>query len=200
MTRLEQALVQLGRDIEQLGFSWALIGGLAVSAIAEPRTTKDVDVVVAVTGDSEAEAFVRQLQNRGYSILPNGIHERKDSHRLALVQFRSPIEAEGGIRVDLFFAWSLIEREIVAGAWRYSVEGGFEAPTAALGDLLALKLQAGRPRDHEDAKALLREASATDLEKARASLRLMRERGSDDARDLEAELLRLQEEAAAPPL
>ena len=53
-------------DFEVLGLRWALVGGLAVSARAEPRTTRDVDVAVAVNDDAGAEAAVLALRHRGY--------------------------------------------------------------------------------------------------------------------------------------
>jgi len=39
----------------------ALVGGLAVSARAEPRLTRDVEVAVAVAGDAEAEPLMQAL-------------------------------------------------------------------------------------------------------------------------------------------
>jgi hypothetical protein len=39
MSRLEDALAQAARDLDALGARWAVIGGLAVSARAEPRLT-----------------------------------------------------------------------------------------------------------------------------------------------------------------
>ena len=46
----------------------ALVGGLAVSARAEPRFTRDVDLAVAVVSDDEAERLVSRLVTRGYRI------------------------------------------------------------------------------------------------------------------------------------
>ena len=41
--------------------SFALIGGLAVSARTEPRFTRDADFAVALAGDAEAEALMNAL-------------------------------------------------------------------------------------------------------------------------------------------
>ncbi len=49
--RLAEAFVRLQGDLKAIGASWALVGGLAVSARAEPRTTRDIDVAVAVGDD-----------------------------------------------------------------------------------------------------------------------------------------------------
>jgi hypothetical protein len=51
------------------GRSAVLVGGLAVSVRAEPRFTRDADLVVAVDSDIEAEAMVRSFLVRGYRVL-----------------------------------------------------------------------------------------------------------------------------------
>jgi hypothetical protein len=42
---LEAALRRVSADLTRPDVQWALIGGFAVSARAEPRFTRDVDVV-----------------------------------------------------------------------------------------------------------------------------------------------------------
>lgn len=68
MNVAEAALRQAAADLNAAGASWAVIGGFAVGARAEPRFTRDVDVAVAVTGDTEAEQLVHRLQVRGYVV------------------------------------------------------------------------------------------------------------------------------------
>lgn len=48
-------------DLDRRGLEWALVGGFAVSARAEPRFTRDVDVAVAVEDDHAAEVLVNGL-------------------------------------------------------------------------------------------------------------------------------------------
>jgi len=81
MNLLEAALRHIVSDLDALGVRWAIVGGLAVSARAEPRTTRDVDVAVAVTCDEEAEAVVHALQGRGY--LVRSVVEHAGRKRLA---------------------------------------------------------------------------------------------------------------------
>lgn len=62
MTPLESALRAIAAGLDRRGLRWALVGGLAVSARAEPRTTRDVDVLFASSGiepevASEAESI-----------------------------------------------------------------------------------------------------------------------------------------------
>jgi hypothetical protein len=60
-SHLEQVVRDAGEALEALGFEWALVGGLAVSARAEPRFTRDVDLAVSVVADRQAEALIREL-------------------------------------------------------------------------------------------------------------------------------------------
>lgn len=51
MNLIEAALRRTVIDLGRLGRGWALVGGFAVAARAEPRFTRDVDVPVAVEDD-----------------------------------------------------------------------------------------------------------------------------------------------------
>ncbi len=53
-TTLYEALRHVCADLESITSAYALVGGLAVSARAEPRTTRDVDLAVSVADDREA--------------------------------------------------------------------------------------------------------------------------------------------------
>ena len=55
MNGLTRALEGIATRLQAAQRRWALVGGFAVSARAEPRTTRDIDVAVAVTDDSDAE-------------------------------------------------------------------------------------------------------------------------------------------------
>jgi len=56
---IEAALRRIAVDLDARGRHWALVGGLAVSARAEPRTTRDVDVVVERALTDLLDAFLR---------------------------------------------------------------------------------------------------------------------------------------------
>ena len=70
MIRLQSALIRLAADLRALGVNWALVGGWAVSARAQPRTTEDLDIVVTVSGDREAERIAFSLRSRWDLYLP----------------------------------------------------------------------------------------------------------------------------------
>lgn len=191
MTLVEAALGRLEADLAFLGARWALIGGLAVGVRSEPRNTRDVDAVVAVAKDEEAERLVFAIQARGYRVAA-GI-EQTAAKRLSTVRLIPPGEpGRAGVLADLLFASSGIEPEIVAAAERLEVAEGLVVPVATIAHLLALKVLAGRPLpDQLDIQQLLRWASPSDVEMARISLALIRERGFDRGKELEPMLDRL---------
>lgn len=143
MSRIEAVLRRAARDLESLGRRWALIGGLAVSARTEPRFTRDVDVVIQVSDDADAEELVRRLNAQGYRIL--GIVEQEAAARLATARLVPGGENEGTALVDLLFASSGIEAEVVAGADVLEVLPGLRVPVATVGHLIALSSGPGRP-------------------------------------------------------
>src|SRR5207249_2288205 len=73
-------------DLDSLGLRFALVGGLAVGARSEPRFTRDVDFVVAVDRDDEAEKVVYALSRHGYSV--DAVIEHRSARRLATARLR----------------------------------------------------------------------------------------------------------------
>ena len=200
MQRLRAALIRLRSDLLASRAEWALIGRLAVSARAEPRTTRDLDVAVSVSGDAAAEAIVRFFLNHGYQVEDQLEHE--DTGRLATMRFRVPGEEAGGVVADLLFASSGIEPELVAAAETLEVMPGLFMPVARTGHLLALKVLAldlehpeWRPQDLADIRELLRVADKEEVQRARHGLDLVTRRGFDRSRDDQPQELRAEFEA-----
>ncbi len=162
------------------------VGGLAVSARTEPRTTRDVDIAVAVDDDSAAGGLIFALQQRGYSVVT--VIEQQALGRLATVRLEPPGTRIAGALVDLLFASSGIEPEVITAAEPLEVVRGVHAPVASVGHLVAMKLLAGddeeRPQDAVDVRALLRQATSRDLEVARAAILTIERRGTNRGRDL----------------
>jgi len=148
---LEAALRRIATDLERHGRRWALVGGFAVSARAEPRFTRDIDAAVVVDDDADGEHLVRLLLADRYRVLASV--EQDETGRLATVRLSSPLSG-GDVVVDLLFASSGIEPEIVAAAETTEVVPGLRLPIATTGHLIALKLLARddleRPQDLAD--------------------------------------------------
>jgi hypothetical protein len=192
VTSLEAALRQIHIDLTEARVDFALVGGLAVSARTEPRFTRDADLAVAVANDAQAEALIHRLRARGYDV--EAIVEQDAVGRLATVRLTRSIEPHAPV-VDLLFASSGIEPEIVVEAESIELLPSLTIGLARVGHLIALKVLSRddirRPQDLVDLRALLRVTSAGELARARESLGLITARGYHGGRDLTSEMERL---------
>jgi hypothetical protein len=93
--------------------------------------------------------------------------------------------------IDLLFASSGIENEVVGSATRLEVLPRLSAPVATTGHLIALKILAGRNQDLTDLGMLIPAASAQDLDMAREAVRLIQARGFNREQDVVADLDKL---------
>ena len=183
VTAFEATVRQAASDLDELGLRWAMVGGLAVSSYTTPRFTRDVDFVLALSDDAAAEAVIHQLGSRGY--VPQEIVDHEYLDRLSTVRL---VPQATGVAVDLLFASSGIEEEIVAAATAIAILPDFAVPVASLGHLIALKVLAGRHQDVLDLDSLLAEASAEDLTTAREAVLLITTRGFNRDQDIIAAL------------
>lgn len=175
MQSVDAVLRQAAADLDAIGARWAVVGGLAVAFRSEPRFTKDVDLAVAVADDAEAEGIVNRLQVRGYALA--SLVEQDYVNRLATARLVRPEAGTSSAFIDLLFANSGIEDEIVRRADLLEVLPDVFMPVASIGHLIALKALAGRHQDLTDLGYLISAASDADLGEARASAALIEERG-----------------------
>ncbi|HXD98119.1 MAG TPA: nucleotidyl transferase AbiEii/AbiGii toxin family protein [Candidatus Acidoferrum sp.] len=193
MNGLEAILRAVALDLADFRLRWALVGGLAVSARTEPRFTRDVDLVIAVRGDRDAEQAVHALQGRGYRV--HALVEQEAAGRLATARLVPRGEDESGVVLDILFASSGIEPEIAESAEVLEILPGLHVPVASVGHLLALKLLSRddrtRPQDHVDLVQLLRVARPGDIVAARHAVALIHSRGFQRDRDLPRDLEQL---------
>jgi hypothetical protein len=186
MNALERALREfLVARPSQIGI--ALVGGLAVSARTEPRFTRDLDFAVAFASDAEAEQYVLLLRHAGYELA--AALEQVERTRLSTVRLR---RGGTGPLIDLLFAATGIENEIVAAAEPLEIANGVTTEVAQVGHLIAMKLIARddklRPQDRADLLALSKVADEIEWERAAAAVRLVETRGFHRNRDLVAAL------------
>ena len=149
-----------------------------------------MDVVVAVIDDRAAEQNVHDLVADGYRLLASV--EQNAVGRLATVRL-GPVA--GDVVVDVLFASSGIEPEIVRSAEAIEILPGLVVPVARTGHLIALKLLArddeSRPQDLADLRSLHEVATREDVDLARSAIHLITERGYHRDRDLAAALTAL---------
>jgi len=189
VTSLESALHRITTDLNRSNTDFALIGGLAVSVRTEPRFTRDADFAVACTSDGEAETLIRGLRASGYEVA--AIVEQEAVRRLATVRLIIADDAEGPV-IDLLFASSGIEREVVGAGEPIELLPGLIVKVARIEHLIALKVLSRdddrRPQDFVDLRALLRAATGEDVARAREALRLIEMRGYHRGRELATQL------------
>jgi len=181
----ELALAAICSELVRLGRRFALVGGLAVSVRAEARFTRAVDIVVLVADDSEAESLTYELRLAGYTAVASVEHETQ--HRLSTVRLMSP----SGVKVDLLFASSGIEAEIVDRATPIDFGDAGSVPVANAEELLAMKILSmtnTRLQDRIDAQRLLQFTPEIDIARVREQLARITDRGYAREQDLEAKL------------
>ena len=100
--------------------------------MAEPAPELALAAILA--DDAEAELLIYDLRSAGYSAVASVEHETQ--HRLATVRLMS----SSRVKVDLLFASSGIEKEIVAGATPIDLGTAGTVPVASAEDLLAMKI------------------------------------------------------------
>jgi nucleotidyltransferase AbiEii toxin of type IV toxin-antitoxin system len=184
-TVIDRALAAIAHDVSGAGHGYALVGGLAVSVRAEVRFTRDVDIAVAVADDRGAEALVRSLSALGYKAVATVEDETRN--RLSTARLLSPL----GVKIDLLFASSGIEEDIVARASPVDLPGVGSIAVARAEELLAMKVLSmsdTRLQDRIDARNLLRDNPDLDLDAVRECLRRIRALGFDRGQDLAGKL------------
>lgn len=190
---LLEALDAAEAVLDELGHDWCVVGGLAVAARTPARFTVDVDLAVAVSTDAQAEAVTMAFLARGFALVAALEHET--TGRLASVRLqRGP-----GEEVDLMFALTGIEPEIVADAIAIELLSNRVARTATIGHLVATKVLSAddhRPRDAQDLLALLAQADDRELARAERALRHIEQAGAGRGRDLLSDLRSWRDRAA----
>lgn len=126
-----------------------LIGGQAVLLHGEPRLTQDIDVTLGLSPD-HLDKVLAACRRAGFEPLPS------DLTRFVRETFVLPVEdRDTGIRIDFIFSTTPYEAQAIRRAVRVEVAGEL-VPFASGEDLLLHKLFAGRPRDLEDARGVVR--------------------------------------------
>jgi predicted nucleotidyltransferase len=158
--------------------------------------TRDCDFAVSVDNDQEAEDLIRALATSGYVAIT--LVEQEKTGRLATARLQ--LAADEGRFVDLLFASSGIEPEVVDQATVEPISRSVSLPVASVGHLMAIKLLARddrrRPQDADDLSNLRDIATAADWDTAADAVALIMERGYARGRDLTGSLKLLRTKGA----
>jgi hypothetical protein len=133
--------------LEEQGVRYLVIGGLAVVAVGEPRTTADADAIVFLS-PSEAETLIGLAANAGFELQP-----AVEQQRLATtgtLRFR-----RGKFQIDLITASLPFEEAAFQRACHHELFG-VSLPFPSPEDLILFKVLAGRDKDMLDAIGVVR--------------------------------------------
>lgn len=129
------------------GVRHLVIGGLAVGAIGEARTTGDVDVI-GFASPEDAEALILKAVAAGFEVRPDVEHERL--HATGTLRFR-----HGPFQLDIILASLPFEEAAYARAMKKRLFGRL-VPLPTPEDLILFKILAGRDKDILDAVGVAR--------------------------------------------
>jgi hypothetical protein len=133
--------------LEGSGIRHLVIGGLAVGAIGEARTTGDVDVV-GFASPEDAEALITKATEAGFNLRPEVEHERL--RETGTLRFR-----HGPFQLDIILASLPFEEVAYARAVKKRLFGRL-VPLPTPEDLILFKVLAGRDKDILDAIGVAR--------------------------------------------
>ena len=185
-----ELLSALSAALSELRATWYLFGAQAAIVWGRPRLTADIDVTVRLEPE-DPERLVRTLQARGFSLR---VGDADDFiRRTRVFPF---LHVASGMPLDIVLAGPGLEDLFLSRA-RPITMAGVVVPVISPEDLIATKILAGRPKDIEDVRGILRERLPDlDIELVRSTLALLQDAlaQSDLLPAFERELTRRQEE------
>ena len=148
-------LRQAWEILKELRVPAALMGGLALAHWGHIRSTQDVDLLIALSGQ-RPQALLSRLATAGYRSRLRDPVIRLDA--AAFIQlFYEPPGAVLEIQIDLLLAESEFHRQAVDRRVKVPDSAlGFHLDVVSCEDLIILKLIAGRVIDRLDAGELLK--------------------------------------------
>ena len=157
-----ELLARLGRGLDAAGLPYMVIGGQAVLLHGEPRLTRDVDVTLG--------AGLERLDDLLRALTPMGLRPLVDPADFTRRTLVLPCEDPAtGLRVDFILSFTPYEHAAIARALAVTV-GGATVRFATAEDLVVHKILAGRPRDLEDVRGVLRKTPGLEAGRVRAAL------------------------------
>jgi hypothetical protein len=160
---LEEALEALSDGLTACQAPWMVIGGIAVIARGVRRFTTDIDA--AVRGDAvSVQSVLKTLAEFDVRPRIEDAQAFAEANLVLLLRHQAT-----GVDLDVSLAWSAFEHDALATA-TITAFGSVRAPMCTPESLVVFKAIAGRPKDVEDAEALL--ALYPDIDRARVRRRV----------------------------
>ncbi len=157
---LSQALHDLSSWFATEQVAYTSIGGIAVSLVAQPRVTQDIDAVIWLD-DSRWQAFLSS--GEGFGVVPR-ISEPLEfarRNRVLLLEHQPT-----GISIDLSCGALPFEQEMIERAMTIEI-GQTTIKVATPEDLVVMKAVANRPKDLADIASIISTNDKLDQERIR---------------------------------
>ena len=125
-----------------------IIGGIAVSLLARPRTTQDIDVL-SLMDESSWKNFLKTGIQFGFTARIKNVLAFARKNRVLLLRHK-----KSGVNIDISFGSLPFEQESVDRRTFYKI-GALQIPLPTPEDLIIMKMVAHRPQDMIDVKTIL---------------------------------------------
>ena len=168
-SHIGEVLAALGTCFDSLGVRWYLFGAQAAIFHGVARLTADVDVTVLPERHSTGR-LASVMEANGFRLRVTATDDF-----VARTRVLPFVHSATRLPVDVVLAGPGIEEQFLDRA-EFHVLEGVRVPIATVEDLVTMKILAGRPKDLDDAKGMLRARwEEIDLDHVRRMLQLLEE-------------------------
>lgn len=147
MVNLLLSIQRIQERLSDAGILSIVIGGIAVAAWGEPRTTRDVDLKVLLS--REDSHVLLDLLISGYTSLVASPEQTLRKQGLIFIQ------DDLGTRLDLLLADTPYDQLAIKRGQNVEIQKGMTIRVCSPEDLIIYKLISTRLRDHEDAGSVI---------------------------------------------
>jgi len=148
MRTLEDVAKEVAKTLEALGIDYVIVGGIAVAGWGNIRTTRDVDVIMAI-GGGRVKELVGAFKKRGFSVSAGDILSAlEEKSHFTIFDERSEYH------VDAKGVYGVRELRTMRTKKKTKIKG-VNVYIASAEDTIANKLLVGSEQDLKDAEGIL---------------------------------------------
>jgi hypothetical protein len=148
MENLFQSILSLQALLNKANIPSIVIGGMAVAIWGEPRLTRDVDLKILLTR-KDAGRLLEVIIPIYQPLMPDPL-ETLQKQALVFIQ------DSAGNRLDLLLAETPYDVAAIQRGREVEAQPGINIHLCSPEDLIIYKIISTRPRDHEDARSVIR--------------------------------------------